>query len=537
MLSHRTSHARAVVDRTTCEKTACDVSTQWRTDWPSPPGSFVMDDVYRAWATWEKERTQEAQQVLLERAAVACAQFRACPTEHDAPAVWAWAMRVVRAWLDYEGRIDPRKEDVREARAQHADVVRATLGILRNASLSDAYACQALAHTDTLAQLCAMCVAYERMSEPALLVMIRVLTQLLVNLVTRHEAVRDTLWTLLAVPPNEAGVAGETILRLLSSADDRTSLAAHVFLLNSAAPHTCHSLVHTAHGRRVLQVVLASYDAALVHEASDTLHVILALSSRLCAHGHWGPLLQALGPTEDMNASQLALVRTLIDNMHMNEEGVLASMIACLEPLVGMVTDLSRATTQCLATIQADPAQVPRLVRAHVGLLALLEAVHVMALHAQETPSNESARILADMRSSDMIHACIELLREARAFVPPRPPFQPAAPAVQADAHERPSQLHTPQPDDDRPGLPYLKRTALQVLGTLAFHAKGTSWDDVHAFQDRVREAGGLIEVLSLTQLDELNPYIREHAIFALRNLLDRNPTSQDHVAQLRPHT
>ena len=108
---------------------------------------------------------------------------------------------------------------------------------------------------------------------------------------------------------------------------------------------------------------------------------------------------------------------------------------------------------------------------------------------------------------------------------------------MQADAHERPSQLHTPQPDDDRPGLPYLKRTALQVLGTLAFHAKGTSWDDVHAFQDRVREAGGLIEVLSLTQLDELNPYIREHAIFALRNLLDRNPTSQHHVAQLRPHT
>ena len=166
-----------------------------------------MDDVYRAWATWEKERTQEAQQVLQERAAVACAQFRACPTEHDAPAVWAWAMRVVRAWLDYEGRIDPRQEDVREARAQHADVVRATLGILRNASLSGAYACQALAHTDTLAQLCAMCVAYERMSEPALLVMIRVLTQLLVNLVTRHEAVRDTLWTRLAVPPNEAGVA------------------------------------------------------------------------------------------------------------------------------------------------------------------------------------------------------------------------------------------------------------------------------------------------------------------------------------------
>lgn len=502
------------------------------------PWSFAMDDVYRAWATWEKEPTKEAQQALLERAAAASAQFRTCPTDHDAPAVWAWAMRVVRAWLDYEGRIDPRNENVREARAQHADVVRATLGILRNASLSEVYACQALAYTETLAQLCTMCVAYERMSEPALLVVIRVLTQLLVNLVTRHEAVRDTLWKLLAVP-DVAGVAGETILRLLASADDRTSLAAHVFLLNSAAPHTCHSLVHTMHGRRVLQVVLASYDAALVHETSDTLHVILALTDRLCEHGHWGPLLVALGPTEDMNASQLALVRTLIENMHLHrkEEGASASMIACLEPLMGMVTDLSRATTQCLATIQADPAQVPRLVRAHVGLLALLEAVHVMALHAQETPSSESAHILTVMRASDMIHACIELLREARAFVPPRPPFQPAAPAVQADAHERPSKLHTPQPDDDRPGLPYLKRTALQVLGTLAFHAQGTSWDDVHALQDRVREAGGLIEVLSLTQLDELNPYIREHAIFALRNLLDRNPTSQDHVAQLRPHT
>ena len=165
--SHLTRTGRGgsdVVEKTT----ACQVSTQWRTGWKSPPGSFVMDDVYRAWATWEKEPTQEAQQVLLERAAVACAQFRACPTEHDAPAVWAWAMRVVHAWRDYEGRIDPRQEDVREARAQHADVVRATLGILRNASLSEAYACQALAHTDTLARLCAMCVAYERMSEPAL---------------------------------------------------------------------------------------------------------------------------------------------------------------------------------------------------------------------------------------------------------------------------------------------------------------------------------------------------------------------------------
>ena len=53
--------------------------------------------------------------------------------------------------------------------------------------------------------------------------------------------------------------------------------------------------------------------------------------------------------------------------------------------------------------------------------------------------------------------------------------------------------------------------------------------------QDRVRESGGLYDVLNTTVLDETNPYVREHAIFALRALLHGNVASQELVAALKP--
>ena len=53
--------------------------------------------------------------------------------------------------------------------------------------------------------------------------------------------------------------------------------------------------------------------------------------------------------------------------------------------------------------------------------------------------------------------------------------------------------------------------------------------------QDLVRESGGLLLVLSMTQLDEQNPYIREHAVFTLRYLLQGNGKSQDLIREMRP--
>lgn len=454
----------------------------------------------------------------------------------DAHGLWGFVAKVMRRWIEFETQADPPTQ--RDARAHEADVARAVLGVARNAAAARAVAEQSLAHVEMLADVCDVCVVYERMSDPVLLPLVRVLAQLLANLVTSHEDVRQCLWTRFAVAEQGSPrPCAETVLRLLSSADESTSLAAHVFVLNSLVPATSHSLVHTQEGRRLVEVMLTAYDAAVMHDDHELIPVIVALCDRLLAHGYVGPLLLALGPSDDMHASQLTLVRVLVEcvHMHMKEAASPPLFESCTHQVMHMVRDLSHATTALMQEgrhgVPSDA--VPRLVRAHVGLLALLEAVHLIAMLAQETSSDASARLLHTMRSGDMADACITLLREAREFVPPKAPFAPARGDV--PAHHAPSALHRAQPTDDRPGLPLLKRTALQVLATLAYHAPGTPWDGVHAFQDKVRDAGGLYEVLSLTMLDELNPYIREHAVFALRNLLDRNKASQAQVRELRP--
>ncbi|KAJ3091297.1 Ataxin-10 [Quaeritorhiza haematococci] len=51
--------------------------------------------------------------------------------------------------------------------------------------------------------------------------------------------------------------------------------------------------------------------------------------------------------------------------------------------------------------------------------------------------------------------------------------------------------------------------------------------------QDEVRELGGLGTVLSQANLDDLNPFMREYAIFAIRNLCDGNPENKRIISSL----
>lgn len=82
--------------------------------------------------------------------------------------------------------------------------------------------------------------------------------------------------------------------------------------------------------------------------------------------------------------------------------------------------------------------------------------------------------------------------------------------------------VNQPVPDEtttDASDFPYLKRDLVRLLGILCHSRK--------AIQDRIRVCGGISVVLNMCVIDDRNPYLREHAIFALRNLLHNNPENQ----------
>ncbi|CAG8458121.1 1396_t:CDS:2 [Funneliformis mosseae] len=76
-------------------------------------------------------------------------------------------------------------------------------------------------------------------------------------------------------------------------------------------------------------------------------------------------------------------------------------------------------------------------------------------------------------------------------------------------------------------GFAFIKRDIVKIIGNMAYENK--------IVQDEVRELGGIPLILNQCNIDDNNPYIREHAIFALRNILIHNPENQKLVEQLAP--
>jgi len=54
--------------------------------------------------------------------------------------------------------------------------------------------------------------------------------------------------------------------------------------------------------------------------------------------------------------------------------------------------------------------------------------------------------------------------------------------------------------------------------------------------QDEIRELGGIPLLLNQCNIDDNNPYLREHAIFAIRSLVTNNATNADLIRTLAPY-
>ncbi|THH13448.1 hypothetical protein EW146_g6774 [Bondarzewia mesenterica] len=169
--------------------------------------------------------------------------------------------------------------------------------------------------------------------------------------------------------------------------------------------------------------------------------------------------------------------------------------------------------------------QLPGVCAALVLVAQCLMTILLIGSKHPLAPSTPSPKeYLAGCRGSDdgggIIEHLIEDLRLLDAFLP-RIAFGKVAGA--------PSPFPSPSPSSPPPttlgatahakGFAYLKRDLVRLLGILCH--------DDRAAQDRVRLCEGITVVMNLCVIDERNPYLREHAIFTLRNLLHNNPENQ----------
>jgi len=129
-----------------------------------------------------------------------------------------------------------------------------------------------------------------------------------------------------------------------------------------------------------------------------------------------------------------------------------------------------------------------------------------------------------------MVETLADLLRLVDRFLPRINFGKPISTVRSADTALEGQPQTEPQPPApviDHPGFNFLKRDLVRLLGILCHEDK--------AVQDRLRKCGGIEVVMNLCVIDERNPYLREHAILALHNLLKNNPANQAVVEEIKP--
>ncbi|KAI1793579.1 spinocerebellar ataxia type 10 protein domain-containing protein [Ganoderma leucocontextum] len=407
----------------------------------------------------------------------------------------------------------------------------------------------------------------------------RLLTQTLSNIVTTNDALAQQLWTDYLSLPEEKLI----ITRLFASPDTVTVSSAFVFVLNCihGSASRLGLLVDSSRGPRICLVLLDRI--ASFFEAEDSSEEGRAFDIgceifNLIIEAELIPKLYGKLALEDepITPHQTTLLKLVDSFLHRSK---FTHELSSRRPdqdgsyLLGMLTheflalsayaqtSIRRTLGSPVPHIGTDPDASVSLQELDLllpkvceGLVLAVQCLTTIMLRAQETnafspsqthvesayPSSPNPVMVASATfpGQGFVKSLIEILRLIGTLIPRitygkvvqapstqgREMFQDATPPMASnprDAKQDPKLVQAAQ------AFSHIKRDLVRLLGILAL--------DNRAVQDRVRECGGLPVVMNLCVIDDYNPYLREHAIFALRNLLCGNLESQAVVDGIKP--
>ncbi|KAJ7281931.1 spinocerebellar ataxia type 10 protein domain-containing protein [Mycena rebaudengoi] len=404
----------------------------------------------------------------------------------------------------------------------------------------------------------------------------RVLAQALSNIVTGNEVLLSKLWNIYMDLPEDQVV----LIRLLSCPDPRTLLAAFILILNcvDASRSRIKMLTRTPNGARIcislLDNMVKLYDAENASEGARAFDIGYEIFSRIMAADLVPSLFVRLSMQDEIITPHQTTLLKLVDSYL---QSVRTSAIpttpqgtplyAKLRPLLAKTffslstyaqnsirDSLGISTNNPSPSHAADlaPFEPPSsldvmLPKVSEALVLVTQCIVTVTLESpSESEDGEVRSAVLKQNSQDFFNEARsadqgmveKLLRLLDLFLPrinfgkavraadAGPPTQPSTSSASA-APAQPSAAPQPSGAVDSTGFAYLKRDLVRLLGILCHGCK--------AVQDRARHCGSIEMVMNLCVVDERNPYLREHAIFTLHNMLKGNPENQAVVEAIKP--
>ncbi|KAK6992602.1 Ataxin-10-like protein [Favolaschia claudopus] len=395
------------------------------------------------------------------------------------------------------------------------------------------------------------------MEDDEAILVARVLSQALANLVTGNDLLVADLWTTYMSLPEDQVV----LIRLLSSRDPRTLVAALVLILNciDGSRTRIKILTRTVNGVRIcislLDNMVQLYDADDASEEARAFDVGYEIFTRIMTVDLVPSLFSRLSiPDEIITPHQTTLLKLVDSYLQASRMSSVPTtpqgtpLYGKLRPMLAKTfftlstyaqhairtsldipasTPLPKATTSDLAPPSTLDVMLPKVSEA---LVLVTQCIVTITL---ESADEEAYAVVLEQNSQDffneatfadqgIVESLIELLCLLELFLPRINFGKPVRPSGKATHTKSPS-----QDGPDGPGFAYLKRDLVRLLGILCHGVK--------TIQDRARLCGGIEVVMNLCVIDERNPYLREHAIFTLHNLLEDNPENQAVVKAIQP--
>ncbi|KAB5593905.1 Extracellular matrix protein 14 [Ceratobasidium theobromae] len=377
------------------------------------------------------------------------------------------------------------------------------------------------------------------------------IVQCLANVVTGNEESSCIIWTTYMDLEEKDNV----ITRLLEYPARNVVSATLVFILNSLSTRAEHSLIlaQRVGGRATCVSLLEKSDRIFDDEENeDIFQLIYNIFTKVFQCGSLAPLYKSLQPPDGtISPHQITLLQLL--DAYTYDEPSTFNANACL------TTFLPTTLRNLLDTIKAwsnnDPGSgigsrsapnenLPPVAAATVlisqtlanGLMAeQLAWENSMDKASTKRPMLEFLKNPSDLFVELILGICHfvminvlsldliiyeDVLRRLNQILP-RIQFGKVKPMfTRNESVDQPATL-------DASGFQFLKRDLVRLLGIITHEDPG--------IQVRVRECGGVQLVLGLCAIDESNPYIREHALFTLRNLLHNNAENQRIVKEMEP--
>ncbi|BGO92551.1 hypothetical protein NBRC10512_000471 [Rhodotorula toruloides] len=380
--------------------------------------------------------------------------------------------------------------------------------------------------------------------------MTRVCCQTLANLVTANDGIGGRYFSQRLRDEEE----DKLLQRLLASPDHGTLQAVLIFLLNSIHDNRERAmlLATTPAGAAILDRLMVLVGALFEGETaegiahgeftSDIFQISFAIIQQLISLEAFVPAYEghALMPGFSISPTLVTMLKFLDGHLSLAGQATTPSSLALVPFLIRQLIALGTSVME-----QKERAMDAADAATFQGVVLVLHCLVSigLALDSQEEGQRVEAREEAESKMVKGVEAVVRLLRFSQTLMPPptprlTPPTSKNGTDAASTAISDTSSAPTPSPEVSA-AVAQLQRLSAQFLGIVSFIPPAgvtyTMKARAKAVQDKVRECGGLELLLSMCQIDERNPTMREHALFAIRNLLRNNQTNQDFVDGMKP--